>query len=176
MRTILRAAALFLAAWAAMAIPAAAAVTYHFDFTQLSGPRADFALEFVVPDYITVTGLTPYLPQPTSLGYDVMNFGTSNIGSFGFSYTGGVLTDYSFTYSATSFFFAPDPYPGSYITAPGVFSGIVLGNAGTIFSGNGVLTVTASPAVPEPETWALLIAGFGVAGGAMRLRRSHATA
>jgi hypothetical protein len=28
-----------------------------------------------------------------------------------------------------------------------------------------------TPPVPEPETWAMLIAGFGLIGGALRYRR-----
>jgi hypothetical protein len=40
----------------------------------------------------------------------------------------------------------------------------------TIFAGSpGVLAVTA--AVPEPATWAMMIGGFGMVGGAMRYRR-----
>jgi len=43
----------------------------------------------------------------------------------------------------------------------------------TVFTGGeirGFLT-----AVPEPATWALMLAGFGLAGGALRLRqRAHA--
>ncbi|MBB6506204.1 hypothetical protein F4693_003201 [Sphingomonas endophytica] len=36
------------------------------------------------------------------------------------------------------------------------------------------LTVNAAGAVPEPATWAMMVAGFGVAGAALR-RRSRAT-
>jgi hypothetical protein len=30
-------------------------------------------------------------------------------------------------------------------------------------------------AVPEPSTWAMMIGGFGIVGGAMRRRRSTTT-
>lgn len=39
---------------------------------------------------------------------------------------------------------------------------------------NFTLTPTATPGVPEPSSWALMIAGFGLLGGAMR-RRSATT-
>lgn len=43
---------------------------------------------------------------------------------------------------------------------------------------DGTLTIDYNPAagvVPEPSAWALLIAGFGVVGGAMRRRRQRTT-
>ena len=42
-------------------------------------------------------------------------------------------------------------------------------NGGT-YSGN--LSAVATPAVPEPATWAMLLAGFGAVGFAMRRRRA----
>ena len=33
---------------------------------------------------------------------------------------------------------------------------------------------SAAPAVPEPETWALMVSGFGLIGGAMRRRPAKA--
>jgi hypothetical protein len=34
------------------------------------------------------------------------------------------------------------------------------------------LKLLALPAIPEPATWAMLIAGFGLTGAAMRRRRA----
>jgi hypothetical protein len=40
---------------------------------------------------------------------------------------------------------------------------------------NLVLTASTAGAVPEPATWAMMIGGMGVVGGAMRRRRSVST-
>ena len=44
---------------------------------------------------------------------------------------------------------------------------------GTGYGSNrlGTAVLTATPAVPEPATWAMMLVGFGVVGGAMRRRR-----
>ena len=58
------------------------------------------------------------------------------------------------------------------ITAPvlaGLQTIVVKGVSGTSASYAGTLAFTA---VPEPATWALMIAGFGVVGGSLRRRRS----
>jgi hypothetical protein len=38
-----------------------------------------------------------------------------------------------------------------------------------------ILTISPAVAVPEPASWALMIGGFGMVGGAMRRRRSVST-
>ncbi len=160
---------------AAVAVPASANIIYDFAFTGLSGGHADFALEMVSPTYITTTGLAPLMAaQPTSLGYDVLNFGANNIGWFGFSNSGGVLADLSFGFSNTSFLYFPEVAQVGYFTAPGVYAGRVDGNAPSEFVGHATLTITdtsLAPSVPEPMTWSLMILGFGLAGLALRRRR-----
>ncbi len=42
-------------------------------------------------------------------------------------------------------------------------------------TGLGTFTLTAA-AVPEPASWALFVAGFGVVGYGMRARREHSVA
>ncbi|GAA0487371.1 hypothetical protein GCM10009096_32810 [Parasphingorhabdus litoris] len=41
--------------------------------------------------------------------------------------------------------------------------------------GDFVRVLTAAPAVPEPATWAMMIGGFGLVGGALRRRRKMTT-
>jgi hypothetical protein len=160
----------------AVAAPASANIVYDFSFKGLSNGDADFSLEVVSPTYLTTSGLAA-LPGalPTSLGYDVLNFGTNNIGWFGFSNSGGSLGDGGFGYSSTSFLYTPAVNHPGYITAPGVYAGDVNGNAPFAFSGSATLTVTDTSltgSVPEPMTWTLMIAGFGLAGVALRRRRA----
>jgi uncharacterized protein YjiK len=68
--------------------------------------------------------------------------------------------------------------------AGGKFEGVTLDGAGNIYlvsdDGDGpnqsfLVKLGYTPAVPEPATWMMMIAGFGVIGSAMR-RRRHAAA
>ena len=161
-----------------LAQPAAASILYDFSFTKLSDGQADFALHYVAPDYITVTGLGPVAAQSTSLGYDVLNFGTNKLGIFLFSNTGGFITDSGVGYSDTTFSFDPSILAAAYLTAPGVYAGTVSGNVGPIlhtFGGSAQLTITDTATsggggVPEPATWALMLTGFGLVGATLRRR------
>lgn len=180
-----RAAAALLAAATALlaaASPAAAAIVYRFDFYDITqsvpfGPVPDFSLTIETPDYLTVTGLNP-LPTPlaTPLSYDVATFGTNIRKWFLFAETGGFLGDNSSGYSDTTFAFTPlntPDYVIGYITAPGVYRGSLDGNVdGSGFFGSATLTVTDT-AVPEPSAWALMIAGFGLAGAGLRRAASR---
>src|SRR5207302_3324022 len=84
--------------------------------------------------------------------------------------------------------------------APGIFNAIenllVTGGTGEFLGATGAITTTGTlqfiagsgvysgtlsgrlnaPAIPEPASWALLIAGFGLAGASLRRRRNLATA
>jgi hypothetical protein len=57
---------------------------------------------------------------------------------------------------------------------PTLFTGMyTLGNS----TGNGSFVIsTAAAAVPEPASWAMMISGFGLVGGAMRSRKTSAPA
>ncbi len=46
----------------------------------------------------------------------------------------------------------------------------------TPYGGGRVIEIDALPAIPEPVTWAMMIAGFGAIGGAMRRRNKMALA
>lgn len=165
----------------ALCIPmasASATVSYNFKVSNLmlqqGKTAADFSIVITEPNYLTSTGLSA-LPAalPTTLGYNVVNFGTNNSGWFGFSQSGGNLTDFGFVFSDTSFIFQSSSL-SSYVTAPGVFAGGISGDAPYYFTGTGVLTVTNS-SVPEPTTWAMMVCGFGFLGAAVR-RRTRAAA
>lgn len=49
----------------------------------------------------------------------------------------------------------------------------IAGNGGPRPTDNYTVTIAVSPAVPEPTTWAMMIAGFGMIGGAMRRRTTR---
>lgn len=59
-------------------------------------------------------------------------------------------------------FFAPVPFPGTGIPSYAVFEGV------PVFSVSFVRTIEGTAPVPEPATWAMLIAGFAMLGGVMR--------
>jgi hypothetical protein len=49
--------------------------------------------------------------------------------------------------------------------------GISGGTVGADIDAVGAISTRATPGIPEPSTWAMMIAGFGLAGGALRRRR-----
>jgi hypothetical protein len=124
--------------------------TASFDFTGFaSGGLMQLGLDYGSADtYNTFTLLLAGGGSQTFTGQDLINIGTAN-GDQGSPRTNGRLT-----------FFAD---PGVVIT------GLVLSS-----SQNSLETdnygVTA--AVPEPSTWAMMLAGFGMIGFGMRRRRA----
>lgn len=71
---------------------------------------------------------------------------------------------------------------GGVVAPPGVGGGAVLPVAGSVVPpvGGGVRTDVVTPpalvsAVPEPETWATMIIGFGAIGWSLRRRRKRAS-
>lgn len=153
------------------AVPASAA-TLLFDFFGPSGtasfqldsnPTPDFASTFIGSDqfgFNNVAGIYGGTP------------GTASTISFG----NGIFSSLSITAPNLGFtqFSSPTLFTGT-PTAP-VFS---TGSYTLInpFFGNGTLTISGiSAAVPEPGTWAMMIAGFGAISFAMRRRRSKVTA
>lgn len=60
--------------------------------------------------------------------------------------------------------------------AAGDFLGYIIDNNGSYFNDSTGFNFTLTAAVPEPATWAMMIVGFGFAGGALRRRRAVAKA
>lgn len=58
----------------------------------------------------------------------------------------------------------------------GTYMLTINGNNSSTGSLGGTVTINATPAVPEPGTWAMMLLGFGAAGYAMRRRRRPALA
>lgn len=103
---------------------------------------------------------------------------TSTIGSAGVWFTGTALQFTSVTLNGTPFDVILDgaidfrtlidlPVTAGKQTL--VVKGIAQSHAS--YGGKVIYTKGAGAAVPEPATWALLIAGFGLVGGALRSRR-----
>jgi hypothetical protein len=83
-------------------------------------------------------------------------------------YTGDLLASHAF--SAIGTFVSANTYAGG--SGPYSVTTRYSLNAPTI--GSSLSTISVSGAVPEPGTWALMIAGFGGAGAMLRRRRQAA--
>jgi hypothetical protein len=118
-----------------------------------------------------------FLNGTTAFGADFnQNFGGGGQGEAGatfgvaaFDINGGLIA--SFAFSGT---------PGAPVFWGLTTGGIVLGSinirqiGGYAVTDNVSFTGTAGPAVPEPASWAMLIAGFGLVGAMSRRRRAVA--
>lgn len=106
---------------------------------------------------------------------DLPNFSVGPVASF-FDIGSTIFFDLTSINSVT---YSGDPAGGSlkviasgtfriagYDNTPALLTLTTQGNGATSFS------ATALSAVPEPASWALMIAGFGLMGGALRARRS----
>ena len=159
---------------AAMAAPAAAVVTYKF--TALSS----FSSNVFGVDESFTGGFTITLPSvvTTPTAFPIASVESCTIqGSItglvacndpGFFFPSGLM-GVSWGAGSTSFFyyFAPEA-----ATTAGVWDSVLFG---TDQQGRLETIITGTGAVPEPASWAMLIAGFGLVG-AVRRRRAAARA
>lgn len=117
----------------------------------------------------------------TAIGFHLFGF-FNETGTLDFK-RGGTTVHSVTTATAYAFRVIPgtnDAFPLIYfgIAGIGVFDnirftpGLPIGRFGMDASGMGIANVSLLPAVPEPTSWALLIAGFGLVGAAQRRRRA----
>lgn len=160
----------------AMAAPAAQA-SVRYDFNALSsfgiGPNLDDIItgsfSFIAPTFITAS--TTVDPGDLAACAGSGTNGPVSCTTQVFM-PGGLYDQVQFGILSP----ASGDYHIYYNFAPGAFT--TVGTHNTVLFGadqQGVLTVTdlggGGPGVPEPTTWALMIAGFGLTGSLLRRRR-----
>ncbi len=134
----------------------------------------------------------------TAVGYEVTAFTVSTSGSYTLAMTPMAMTPFDTFLGIhnTAFFplaaltnaiaYDDDGGPGSdslltvsllagtsYFAIATGFANTDVGRYSLEITGPGVITIGGGGqgAVPEPSTWAMIIAGFGIVGGALRRRR-----
>jgi hypothetical protein len=136
-------------------------VIYHHPNGPPTGSVENFGAPAIVFEGDQVVGLIGYLSASGSSAAPVLRMGTNRINGFeNYSYdaAGGLTYTSNLSDFATSLDFrieAPEGLYGNFYQTPG-FTGVWSGS------------VTAPAAVPEPESWATLLAGFFLAGWALR--------
>jgi hypothetical protein len=156
-------------ACAVSALPAAAATfaltsnTYNVAFVLPDSPAPALSVPgigFISPTTGTVNGNPYTFSNITFLNAAYPNYGI----------TGGL----SFDGSVNNVYYGTQLYSGSE-TAPTFLAGTyTLTRYGTGEIGTLVISDVSGGAVPEPASWALMLGGFGLVGGAMRRRQRMA--
>lgn len=146
--------------------------------TAISAPNASILFSFKVPETISGGGSSASTSSITDFFYtlgaqqvappvkalSVTFWSLANSGMF------DLVLDNGLTFSVFGADIGSDATPGP----DGFYSPVQLGFNGNVGNNYGIgsVTVTVDNAVPEPATWALMIAGLGVVGMAMRRRSS----
>ena len=132
------------------------------------------------------TGTSTMLhPGPTGQ-YSILRFTASATGTYAingaFSYMASNTTDVHVLFNGSTIFSgvsdSAHPSTGfsfSQVLSAGQTIDFAVGNGGNGYTGDSTL-LSATLAVPEPASWALMIAGFTMIGAAARRRRSVALA
>ena len=117
---------------------------------------------------LTFTFGTPVAAFGIDIATIARGFSGSSSGAFVLTVNG---TPYTYNYSGSTGF----GFLG--ITTDTAFSSLTITtskNNDSLFDNVRFGTLAAgTPAVPEPATWAMMVAGFGLAGGALRRRRAQ---
>ena len=137
-----------------------------FDFAGFAGGLTSSNLNFVPgTELFTLGQLTPpaFSDDPTILNLTLTWLGAA------FHNTGGPFPETQFTLSALSRFNTSrlDGFSSTAVKNNGMSVGLRTDNVGPI-------AVPFAAGVPEPATWGLMIGGFGMAGVALRRRRTVA--
>ncbi|MGL4540913.1 MAG: PEPxxWA-CTERM sorting domain-containing protein [Polymorphobacter sp.] len=182
MKTLLISAAF--AAFAVTGTANAAVTVIDFDAVATGNAVGAFYPGFNFVDWATTSGfgetsapnlafnLTPGAYVDVAAGFSSLSFTTGSFIATTVNVWSGLGGTGSLLGSGT--FFSP---PGAFAPGSVAFSGTAksITLSGTNGSDFGWDDVTFGAAVPEPASWALMIAGFGMVGAAMR-RRKLATA
>jgi hypothetical protein len=171
----------FALALAVSAVPAAAVETVAVNFTAPTGGQSAGLWSGIVRLRVEGTGFSNgsaindafynVASQSLNTGYYALGFGTAPLA--GFTPSNNIQ---NFLVGAVPAFAASNIYTFQINTGTAVPSTLYFGVTDGQYSDNGGgFRVTISN-VPEPASWALLIAGFGLTGAAMRRRRQVAVA
>lgn len=136
-----------------------------------------------------VLGVYPTLSGTFSISHD------SESGAYALTALHYVIEGYTHDLSNSSLWSYVDPDDGDHVVIYGnkndrsvVYNtndfdfmfGVTSGAVSTVYStptayvipaGKTVLSIVGAPAVPEPATWAMMIAGFGIVGGFQRSQK-----
>jgi hypothetical protein len=149
-------------AWSSLNDAASSLVLFTARTTTSGDTVPGFGLPGLAPGVVLTPATTPIIPTPpvwSALGGSSgVCFGGPGAGC---GYTGWIKSTYTITADGTySLSFGATNFGDELVDTGLAFTGVVL-------DGN----VVDPPVIPEPGTWAMLIAGFGLVGAAVRRRR-----
>lgn len=101
---------------------------------------------------------------------DTLRIGIVRSATLNLATLDGVAFNQSFGTGSDLLFFSPTSWGGNGLTATGTLS-ITNGGGSANAIRFSVGDFAPNPAIPEPATWAMMIAGFGLVGASMRRRR-----
>jgi len=140
----------------------------------VAGPGTDLANLFVGDSFeLDVTAFGPAGEAITNAGGNLTTTG-------GYHFTGYTVGNFSDDLSTTPVvfkldFLADSAGPASF-TMNFTYFNTNLASYGAIDSNTLDFRIRAAAAAPEPASWAMMLGGFGLVGGAMRSRRKTAVA